>query len=534
MAIKKVNYTGSSKVIIRLCEAVNALIDGGGGGSTVTYTQTLSSGTQTGSISIDGVSTNMYAPTPPSALADLSEDSTHRVVTDTEKSTWSGKVSDNPTFSEASARANIASGESFATILGKIKKFFSDLKTVAFTGAYSDLTGQPTIPTVNDATLTLTQGGSTLGTFTANASSNVTIDVPSAGSPSASSVSYDNTVSGLTATDVQDAIDEVVADIPTDFVSKASGGTFNGNVTVDKTNAGTATVESVITAGNNKADGTTGSTWGTMYLYGQGTYYTKVQAPSATANRAISLPDKDGTVALTSDIPDMTNVAYKNAYNGFTQNQGINRADGTSSTVGYSDLYLGNGTASGTNGNSTGRIIMYGSGTKYTVLETVVSGTNKTIDFPDKAGTVALTSDLTVSHYVYKGALLHGGTSAIFGYGVADVIMFNGLATINFELQVTANDAQSTFDFGIDRDYLTSTVGKTITPVSGGIIHFFNNGALDTALEGFAGTTAINNQTPKYWLVARMYTQAGGVGPWASNVFTTNTRITGTIYGTYS
>ena len=36
MAIKKVNYTGSSKVIINLCKAVNALIDGGGGGTTYT------------------------------------------------------------------------------------------------------------------------------------------------------------------------------------------------------------------------------------------------------------------------------------------------------------------------------------------------------------------------------------------------------------------------------------------------------------------------------------------------------------------
>lgn len=82
----------------------------------------------------------------PDELADLADDSTHRLVTDTEKSTWSAKVSDNPTFSEASTRANIASGESFATILGKIKKFFTDLKTVAFTGSYSDLSNQPTIP----------------------------------------------------------------------------------------------------------------------------------------------------------------------------------------------------------------------------------------------------------------------------------------------------------------------------------------------------------------------------------------------------
>ena len=28
----KVFYTGTSKILIRLCEAVNALIDGGGGG----------------------------------------------------------------------------------------------------------------------------------------------------------------------------------------------------------------------------------------------------------------------------------------------------------------------------------------------------------------------------------------------------------------------------------------------------------------------------------------------------------------------
>ena len=58
-------------------------------------------------------------------------------------------VRDNPVFSEASTRVNIASGESFATILGKIKKFFADLKTVAFTGAYSDLSGTPTIPDVS-------------------------------------------------------------------------------------------------------------------------------------------------------------------------------------------------------------------------------------------------------------------------------------------------------------------------------------------------------------------------------------------------
>lgn len=58
------------------------------------------------------------------------------------------EISVDTTFAEASTRANIASGESFSTILGKIKKFFTDLKTVAFTGAYSDLTGQPDLTNV--------------------------------------------------------------------------------------------------------------------------------------------------------------------------------------------------------------------------------------------------------------------------------------------------------------------------------------------------------------------------------------------------
>lgn len=51
------------------------------------------------------------------------------------------------------------------------------LATVATTGAYSDLIGTPTIPTVNDATLTIQKNGTTVQTFTANASSNVTANI---------------------------------------------------------------------------------------------------------------------------------------------------------------------------------------------------------------------------------------------------------------------------------------------------------------------------------------------------------------------
>jgi hypothetical protein len=81
-----------------------------------------------------------------------------------------------PTFSQASTRANIASGEKLSAIFGKIMKWFADLKTVAFTGSYNDLSNKPTIPTKtsqltndsgfktsdNNTTYSLSKSGSTI------------------------------------------------------------------------------------------------------------------------------------------------------------------------------------------------------------------------------------------------------------------------------------------------------------------------------------------------------------------------------------
>ena len=53
----------------------------------------------------------------------------------------------------------------------------SGLSTVATSGSYNDLSNKPTIPTVNNATLTIQKNGTTVKTFTANASSNVTADI---------------------------------------------------------------------------------------------------------------------------------------------------------------------------------------------------------------------------------------------------------------------------------------------------------------------------------------------------------------------
>lgn len=59
----------------------------------------------------------------------------------------------------------------------KAKANSADLATVASTGSYNDLSNTPTIPTVNDATLTVQKNGTSVGTFTANASANKTINI---------------------------------------------------------------------------------------------------------------------------------------------------------------------------------------------------------------------------------------------------------------------------------------------------------------------------------------------------------------------
>ena len=71
-----------------------------------------------------------------------------------------------------------------------------NLALVATTGNYSDLNDPPTIPTVNNATLTIKQNGTSLGTFTANQSTNKTINITT-----------------LTADQVQTMINDAMSDL---------------------------------------------------------------------------------------------------------------------------------------------------------------------------------------------------------------------------------------------------------------------------------------------------------------------------------
>lgn len=64
----------------------------------------------------------------------------------------------NPEFTEAKERKNLTSGEKIHLMLGKISRFFSDMKAIAFSGSYNDLVDKPKIPTVLNNQTTTEEG----------------------------------------------------------------------------------------------------------------------------------------------------------------------------------------------------------------------------------------------------------------------------------------------------------------------------------------------------------------------------------------
>ena len=85
----------------------------------------------------------------------------------------------------------------------------SGLSTVATSGSYNDLSNKPTIPTVNNKTLTIQKNGTTVNTFTANSASDVTanITVPTAVSELTNDSGYLTSASSLDSSKLTGTID---------------------------------------------------------------------------------------------------------------------------------------------------------------------------------------------------------------------------------------------------------------------------------------------------------------------------------------
>ena len=238
-------------------------------------------------------------------------------------------------------------------------------------------------------------------------------------------ISYDNTTSQLTADDAQEAIDEVKG-IADGKVSK-SGDTIKGNLNVDRQNGTTSTVGyGLINVGNNIPSGTEKNTQGLIDVFGTTQYRSRIKAGALTGYREVELPDKSGTLALTSDIPaaqvnsdwnassgvaqilnkpNLATVATSGSYNDLSNKPTI--PDISTKVSKSGDTITGTVTLANPNDDS---VFILGSSTSTGIFQ--IQGSGKFINFlaatltadrniylPDKAGTVALTSDISSRKY---------------------------------------------------------------------------------------------------------------------------------------
>ena len=99
--------------------------------SDITVTQVQTTGTKIATIDVDGNSTDLYAPT--GGGGSYTEGDGIDIT--------NNAISVDTAFTEASTRANINSGDTFSTILGKIKKWFSDIPNLFVSKSGDTMTG---------------------------------------------------------------------------------------------------------------------------------------------------------------------------------------------------------------------------------------------------------------------------------------------------------------------------------------------------------------------------------------------------------
>ena len=82
------------------------------------------------------------------------------------------------TFTQSTSRVNLTSGDTLKTAFGKLSKWFVDLKAVAFSGSYNDLSNKPTT-LKNPKSLTIQQNGGNQTEY--DGSTALTVNITKAG-----------------------------------------------------------------------------------------------------------------------------------------------------------------------------------------------------------------------------------------------------------------------------------------------------------------------------------------------------------------
>ncbi len=201
-----------------------------------------------------------------------------------------------------------------------------------------------------------------------------------------------------------------------------------------------ATGQSILTLGNNISSGNDENRQGIINLYGSTTSYVTLNPGAPTAARTITLPDKTGTVALTSDIPSVPSWALQSTKPSYTASE-VGAVPTTIEINGYplsSDIIIGSDTIPTTFIN--GEIVFEELGYSYSTAGIVQGALEAIVDVLDHVGIDkqdALVSGTNIKT-INNQTLLGGGDLTITGSGTSiptadEVAEFDSTAHMNSE-----------------------------------------------------------------------------------------------------
>lgn len=166
----------------------------------------------------------------------------------------------------------------------------------------------------------------------------------------------------------------------------------------------------------NKIDlGISGKKWKNVYAT---TFYGDLEGMATKVKVQTSNPTSESSFYIPFDINNTSDTTKSN----LRTNNGLLylTKEGTATVNGYGSLRLGNGTATGTAGNKTGNIYMYGISSGYTKIQVGNDTTsNNTVNLPSSSGTLALTTSNVASANKFStsrainGILFDGSTNII-------------------------------------------------------------------------------------------------------------------------
>ena len=288
-----------------------------------------------------------------------------------------GAISDTTVaFTEASARENIVSNEKSSTLFGKVQKWFSDLKKVAFTGSYNDLIDTPSNATSDTDGFMSKEDKSTVdslnSTFLDKSSARYSFfNLLKWNSSNNKIVEIDNR-----STPVYYGGNEIAtkSDIPStsDFL-KTSGGTLSGNITLT---SGYCFLSSY---SNNLK----------LLRVGSNSNYFGEQAGNTAMYNYFGYRNSANTTIITNHFGSSYNSSYKTNLSNYYGKYAATNYFGSSATMNYfgdgantshyrgSTMYLGGTTSTVYLGNSTSYPVYMQGSTSYKVVGTTTGYNTK-------------------------------------------------------------------------------------------------------------------------------------------------------------